>query len=294
MNHKDNFDINLDKIESYDYILKELNVCMKILQSNGILIKPGSRLLKYKKVVDNFLKAKDRMYPAEKVDLQLFHQTSIEFEQIHTIVKEFSRPPVINGWIEVVDKILKGNIYPQNSSEGDRSRDFQFELYLAALSRKGGLKIVLDEPDIIIKYPNFNFSIAAKRVKTYSNLSKNLKKARWQIENSGHDGIVAVDISRLFNPKNLTMGYFNHSDTYKKLIDITDRFINNNRKKIMVDISSDHVFGIIAYSGVLTRDLNKLQYGHLKRITISSLCEETDIRYGILKDFTLKLSKALN
>ncbi|MEJ2629546.1 MAG: hypothetical protein P8078_13460, partial [bacterium] len=216
-----------------------------------------------------------------------------EFDNIRTIVTELSKEPETKGWKDIINKVLIGHEYPQVGTN-ERPRDFQFELLMAALCKKAGFKLTLEEPDIIIHDDLINYAVAAKRPKSYVNLPKTIKKACKQIEKSGYDGIIAIDISKLENPQNNRLGYTKRADVLPAIIKIADSFYERNSRKFHRDINTDKVFGIIIYVEILTYYMVKPQIGYSNRMSIISLCNKTDKRYHFIRKVAVKLGESQN
>lgn len=74
------------------------------------------------------------------------------------------------------------------------ARNTQFELYVRAMMVMGDVPVRLAEPDLQIRYVDLEVGVAAKRVRSMSQLMKRIDEAVGQIETSAMSGIVAVNV----------------------------------------------------------------------------------------------------
>jgi hypothetical protein len=79
------------------------------------------------------------------------------------------------------------------------ARNTQFELYVGATLAMGGASVSIEEPDLTMKFLGHQVGIAAKRVRSVSQLSKRVDDAVDQIRRSGRPGFVAVSVEVLVN-----------------------------------------------------------------------------------------------
>jgi hypothetical protein len=99
--------------------------------------------------------------------------------------------------------LLCDSVLPQDSRERSPGRDAQFELYLAAICQRAGLlPVEYAEPDVTCVAQGKRFGIAAKRIKSESNVRGHVKKAADQIARAAMRGVIALDLTLAFNPAN--------------------------------------------------------------------------------------------
>src|SRR5262249_19728527 len=155
---------------------------------------PQSRLAVYRRQLE-FAERADRTQGADLVRmLPVLHQARHELEQLYLIVSELFRPPPLSKLDGPLQKLLAGHALPQ-SERHTISRDTQFELYIAAVFRRAGYEVQLEEPDVLVKVRGSWVGIAAKRPKTPKKIERRLREGRKQIERLGKPGIVAIDVS---------------------------------------------------------------------------------------------------
>ena len=91
---------------------------------------------------------------------------------------------------------LKDRVLPQDNLEESPGRDAQFELYVAAIAEKAGLRpVVCEEPDVTCVVQGVKFGVAAKRLKSLSQFGKRVRQGINQVSRTKLPGIIAVDIS---------------------------------------------------------------------------------------------------
>jgi hypothetical protein len=104
----------------------------------------------------------------------------------------------------LVKKALRDSVLPQDNREESVGRNSQFHLYLAAVCQNAGLvPVAYDEPDVSCTIDGKKFGIAAKRIKSMDQIKARIKKAGEQISRSKRPGIIALELSLAWNPKNL-------------------------------------------------------------------------------------------
>ena len=77
--------------------------------------------------------------------------------------------------------LIRGNFHPEVDRPDARTRDREFELFIAAIARRAGLSVRLAEPDVLVELGGEWLSIAAKRVSNSGMVETNLRRAARQI-----------------------------------------------------------------------------------------------------------------
>ena len=108
-----------------------------------------------------------------------------------TLAERF--PLELKKWLRL---ILGGTRLPSQDSD-TRSRDKQFELYVASLFAHSGFSISLDEPDVTFEHRAGWFGIAAKRISSLEQIEKRVRQARSQLARNELQGYVALSLDRL-------------------------------------------------------------------------------------------------
>lgn len=103
----------------------------------------------------------------------------------------------------LVERMLDDSVLPQDNREQSKGRDTQFELFVAAICQGAGFGPVdYQEPDVTCMVQGTRIGVAAKRIKSETQVKKRIPKAAKQIQASGLLGVIALDTSVALNPNN--------------------------------------------------------------------------------------------
>lgn len=94
-----------------------------------------------------------------------------------------------------------GGVSPKADGSKTDPRNWQHELYTAARLFRLGFKLRAHEPDLLLYDGNQNLGIACKRVSSKKGVERNLRSGAAQIQASGIDGIVAIEVKRVVLPE---------------------------------------------------------------------------------------------
>jgi hypothetical protein len=276
----------------YDELVNKVNALENRMVKLGIRVSSSSRIANYRRVLNNFLAiAQGGDLPKRQPNLKLFHQGMYEIEQLMVIVNDLSSPPEVQGWKQKVQIIVSGKDLPEDEERKTTARDLQFELFTAALCRRAGYSILLEEPDVVVKHPISDFGIAAKRIKSVNKLSHRIKKAKDQILKSEMDGVICLDVTPLHNPTNAFMIVEDPQIAINEVQRIADHFLHRNVKKIRSLIGTEEIFGFMVFMGSLFYIPTKSQLGRSTRWSITNLCGFTDKRYDLLRSFVMTFTE---
>jgi len=115
-------------------------------------------------------------------------------------------------FIEIIEQLLQdlstsdlhdlvsGNFKPSDDKSSSRARDREFELFIAAICRRSGMKTWLGEPDVLFELGPTTCSVAAKRLASPKQVEKNITKAERQIAGAKHPGLIVMDVTRILDP----------------------------------------------------------------------------------------------
>ena len=83
------------------------------------------------------------------------------------------------------------------------SRNYAFELYVAASFRQAGFRVVFNEPDLVVTFEDCEIGIAVKRLResTDTAIEKLVKDGQRQLTRNRIPGMIALDVSTLASPK---------------------------------------------------------------------------------------------
>jgi len=147
----------------------------------------------------------------------------------------------------LVKRVLDDSVFPQDDRGQSKGRDFQFELFVAAVCQSAGLTPVnYAEPDVTCTVDGRTIGIAAKRLKNVSNLDKRVKKASQQIETSQLPGIIALDTCVALNRDNERIVTQIPDPEFGKLYKrALTRFLDDWHRKIHDWVAGKRVGGVV-------------------------------------------------
>lgn len=199
--------------ESYEKTYQSYSDALAWMKEIGVKFSSG-RTNYYEKVVKHW---KDEYKIASedqgKAAFPDFVSSMFEVHDFIGIYKAFRDVPP-SELVQIVDKLQKGINGPINASDetpkSTAARNFLFEATVAARSHRPrvGVEALLNaSSDTGIKIDKKKLWVECKRVTTIGQIEANVKKASSQLEavirkqnGSGHRGIVALDVTKIFNP----------------------------------------------------------------------------------------------
>lgn len=198
--------------ESYEKIYQNYSEALAWMKQIGVQFSSG-RTNHYEKVVKHW---KDEYKTASedqgKAAFPDFVSSMFEVHDFIDIYKAFRDVPASELY-QLIDKLQKGINGPINAADetpkSTAARNFLFEATMAARSHRPqvGVEAILNATsDTGIKIDKKKLWIECKRVTSNGQIEANVKKASSQLEavirnqnGSGHRGIVALDVTKIFN-----------------------------------------------------------------------------------------------
>ncbi len=183
-------------------ILAAADFAISRLAALGIKLPPGSRFQLMRSAVD---KAHNHIGPFPSSDV-LSEATRSIFE-LYLISRCLTADgcPLSDTLDTTIRKILEGPALPQDETErNSAARNFQFELFVGAWLKAGGVEVRMAEPDLQMMFLGQPIGVAAKRVTSRKQLVRRVKDAVEQIEASGMDGLIAINVDPLIDELKLT------------------------------------------------------------------------------------------
>lgn len=281
------FEKRRSELLSWEAEKKKLNFICSTLKDHGILIKPGSRLFRYQRIVDALDNSRPNQLP-KGFKTKHFHQIAIEIHQLSFVVEELCNSIQFDEWSKKFSFLVSGNELPEDDTN-HFARNYQFELFVAGIFQKARLKPLCEEPDIVIEKDEEKFGVAVKRPNSFKQLDKNLRKGRDQIINPEVPGILFLDMSLISNPNNYICIADDIESVTDLLIKYLDLFSEANINPIRNIIDNKMVFGIIFHLNALC-DLNN-RLGHCSRIAIKNLCSQNSPHFHALEYIANALKK---
>jgi hypothetical protein len=183
------------------------------IKALGLQVPGGSRLMQ----MYSTLASQKVILPADQE-----FETAVEAErdmQVLAFVLDVAAAHSTDQKFRDLIKFTVGDsVLPQDNRNNSSGRDFQFELFVAAICQNASLvPVEREEPDVTCVVQGVKYGIAAKRIKSAANLRKRISKAADQIGKTGFPGIIVLETSLLFNPDNTGITSPVSDDNYGKL-----------------------------------------------------------------------------
>ena len=276
--------------QSYRDKFQQYSDALNWMEKIGVTLSTG-RTQHYLNIVeywkDNYSNASDS---EAKEAFPSFVSSIFEIHDFIDIYMAFNNV-AITQLDHIVEKLQKGVKGPINSSEetpkSTVARNFLFEAVVAAKAHKPekGIEAILDaKSDTGIKIEKNKLWIECKRITSIEKIEANVKKASSKLEKtfkkqmgSGHRGIVALDVTKLFNTGD-KIYVANDDDELQNSIDrMMDKFMEEHShiwEKIYKRRSKKIIGTILRFSFMSTSESRNLlvyssQWGLNPRIGIS-------------------------
>jgi hypothetical protein len=163
------------------------------LNKLGLAPHSESRLARYARQLDSI--AGNRVYDPRKENSAVAHRALVELLQLELALDHLGRAPEVPAWREMMQRALDGRDLPHDDKPEVFARSIQFELFFAAVLRASGFDVSFREPDILLRDGDVERVIAAKRLRSTTNVRQNIRKAEKQIDRSGCQGAIALDLA---------------------------------------------------------------------------------------------------
>lgn len=224
--------------KSYETIFEEYSAAIDWMQVLGVKISP-SRTSHYKKIVEH---CKNTYKTASTEEIKKiypdFVSAMFEIHDFMDIYNAFKNVPP-EQLTSIVDKLHKAVRGPRNAADELHSsaaaRNFLFEVVVAARANRPdrAMKAILSaKSDSGINFEDKNYWVECKRITSPDKVESNVRKASSQLERilkkqvgTGHRGIVALDVTKIINPKNNIYVSKNDSELLNSVDRLMDKFI---------------------------------------------------------------------
>lgn len=226
--------------EQVDYIVDRL-------MQFGVRINPSSRIGRAQRV----LRRPDVVQPDDP-DYQIALESIRDNYQLRLIVDTMDAHRESKAFKDATYLLRKDLALPQNELKDTPGRNYQFQLYVAALCTNAGLATRHQQPDVTCDVDGVTFGIAAKRLKTIDSLEDNVKEAAHQISDAGFPGIIAVDLTIAENPTNRRVMSALESQLYSFISDGRSRALfKKHGDAIRELVDGKNVLGVWTYTSTL-------------------------------------------
>lgn len=204
-----------------------------ILAGNNYTVSTNSRYAKLKE-----------SYKSNDNNIQLIaHQEALQFLQILRFIGNDEK------WrSDILLSFTNDPAIPRKDSRHTPGKDKQFELYLAARFKRAEINIVREEPDLLCDIDGYEFTVAAKRIKSRVQFLKRIKEAGKQIIKAKKPGVIAIDISPLQTMYHSPYQILEHDDFRLAANNFLDIEFESKLNEIRKRTSNNKIIGIIAFS----------------------------------------------
>lgn len=165
----------------------------KALEKHGVHLKPGSRFVRLKAVLENMRDA--RVSDLGENELYFLLHGMQEMRYLRTILSAFSKPT--DYLRQRLEHLVSGaELAVLDKGNTAQARNYQFELYSVAMFHHAGFSVQLCEPpDGMLVDHGQQFGIAAKRVSSDSKVQRNISDGRDQLVAAGVRGYIMMDVT---------------------------------------------------------------------------------------------------
>ena len=227
--------------ETYEAVFEQYSAAMRWMAGLGIKLSPG-RTSHYEKIVGHWKNAyKTATADKGRQIFPDFVSSMFEVFDFVSIYKAFEGVPA-HQLTSVIEKLQKGVNGPINAADETRdstaARNFLFEAAVAAKAHRPdkGIETILDaRSDTDISLNGKKIWVECKRVTTVDKIESNARKASSQLETilagevgSGHRGIVALDVSKIWNRGDKIFVTRNDNELLASVDRIMDQFIEEH------------------------------------------------------------------
>lgn len=223
----------------YEFILENYSSALRWMEHIGVMLGAG-RTSHYERVVRHWTEAYRTASADEgKEVFPGFVSAMFEIHDFVNIYEAFKNieSSELGG---IIPKLQKGVTGPINAfeetPESTAARNFLFEAAVAARLHRPtkGATAILDAPsDTGVRFSGYKMWIECKRVTSEKKIEANVKNASKQLEEilrkqlgSCHRGVVAIDVSKILNPKEKIFVSHNDDQLMRSMDELMRRLID--------------------------------------------------------------------
>jgi hypothetical protein len=178
--------------QSFEDLLSESEKSISQLADDGFRISESCRFSAFLKELRQFI---DSGYGNldNDYDIAFLAGAIRDFAELRAIVRSYKIRSAARNEIQ---EMLGGARFPSEDSL-TRSRDLQFQLYLASIMDLSGFPVLIDEPDFRFDYKGFIYSVAAKRINSPQKIHARLSEGKKQVRKADLQGFIAFSLDRI-------------------------------------------------------------------------------------------------
>lgn len=238
------------------------------ITSRGVTVNPSSRFGRMHRLMCDDTGGPGKVVEPNDEDFETALEALRDLNQMEFVFDVLAERPDLFEHEGRLKKVLDDAVVPKADDEATIGRNAQTELFVSAVCERAGLAPEGAEPDLVCSVKNHQVAVAVKRVRSLDNFEKEIRKAGKQMEASGHDGVVVVDSTILFNRSNeritavIPAAVFeqNHRAFFNRFLDEYGSRIEEwvRRRRVLGMIFHDHQ---VRFDPEFGRCLSTLHFG---------------------------------
>ncbi len=225
--------------DSYETIYTRYSEAINWMSGLGVKLDSG-RTVHYERVIRYWKIAYKTTSPDEAKEVFVdFVSSLFEVQDLIKIYCAFKDVPIeqLSGIVEKLKKAVNGPVIAsEETSKSTTARNYLFEAVVAARLHQPDnnmLTILNAISDTGVKFNNRKIWVECKRVTNTDKIEANTRKASSQLERvlkkqigSGHRGIVALDVSKIFHSGDQILVKKNDAELLSAIDYLMDQFIS--------------------------------------------------------------------
>lgn len=251
-------------------------------ETAGVRVPEHGRLREYATQFEQAVRATETGEAGRRLNLEYLHRAILDVMEFSVIAGQLATETPVTGFLYPANRAMKGGKLLADEKNKKSARDFQFELFIGAIFKRGGYDVYFAEPDVVIHGSFGEIVIAAKRSRSMGNLPRLFEDADHQIDRSGKLGLIAVDISFLIMPNDLHLPA--SANAVALLNAAVEAFAADIRKNAHRLVKSPRTIGYISYGSMLVVDYERPQLLVPRGCTFGKFIAADDARMSILQE----------
>jgi len=220
-----------DEAGSFDETLTKYKHALEKLASFGIRISGASRLRRYQRRIETFLKQPGDLLlvSEENRDKILFDFREMD-ELIH-IIESFTDEPTSTELERL--RLLPGGTENPDDESSAKAREAQFELFLRAMFAQAKIGIEMGSPDLLVSGGQVTFPIEAKRPGSSRRFDDRLRNGIKQLQRQERCGVLAISLDHVIRPRGGYLGVKDHTYLATAVSELVADYLRANLRRII-------------------------------------------------------------
>jgi len=220
-----------DEAGSFDETLTRYKHALEKLASFGIRISDTSRLRRYQRRIEAFLKQPGDLLKVSVADRNKILFDFREMDELSLIIESFTDEPTSVEFERL--RLLPGGTENPDDESSAKARDAQFELFLRAFFAQASIGIEMGSPDLLVSDGHITFPIEAKRPGSSRRFDDRLRNGIKQLQHQEKYGVLAISLDHVIRPRR---GYLVINDCRylaTTVAEFVDNYLRANIKRII-------------------------------------------------------------